>query len=107
MKKKGLPPQTPLWQIFIIVLLFMIFIEAAQAFRVRGMYMEKQRLLVMHTLQRFADEEGWFLSDLSPTRIDKRQMEFMHETHHRGYDESVCYKSRYSETSPAIRCHAF
>ncbi len=97
----------PLWQIFLITIVFLMFIELAQLVRLRALYLDsKERLLVTHTLQRLADEEGWFLSDFSLMRIDRRQMQFMHIPHHRGYDPSICYFARYSESSPPIKCHA-
>jgi hypothetical protein len=93
------------WKIFLAVVALIAFTQLAEAFRLWDLYFDApKRALIVETMRRTADQEGWLASDIALTETRDRQVRFVHLPHHKGYDAPQCFTLRLSKTSKPVPC---
>ncbi len=77
---------------------------ALRAWALAPLYLSPSvRDAVRVSLERVADERGWFLSDLTVRSIERDRITIIHRHHHRGTDARLCFIVPF-DSSPSRLC---
>ena len=87
-----------LWWLFWSTCLAITITLAPRVWALRYLYGDPViRSAVHDSLRIVADQEGWFVSDISLKRIDSSGMQIMHREHRKGRDPKDCYRVQFHD----------